>query len=134
MTTTKTKQIGYWVVTLLILLPTGGAGIPELFSHGSAATLQSLHTLGYPVYLLRITGLAKILGAITLLVNRPSRLVEWAYAGFTFLFLGATASHLLAGDAPHAPIPFTFLLLLMVSYALYPQVRRSVEHREPVPA
>lgn len=41
---------------------------------------------------------------------------EWAYAGFTFLFLGATASHLLAGDYAHAPFPFIFFVLLMASY------------------
>jgi hypothetical protein len=124
---TKAKQIAYWAVTLLVLLPTAGSGIPELFSHGPAATVQSLHTLGYPLYLMKITGLAKILGAITLLLNRPQFLVEWAYAGFSFLLLGATASHLLAGDWVHAPIPFTFLVLLMVSYGLHLHVRESME-------
>jgi uncharacterized membrane protein len=86
-----------------------------------------MHTLGYPLYIMQITGLAKILGAIPLLLNRPSRLVEWAYAGFTFLLLGATASHVLAGDAAHAPIPLVCLLLLMVSYALRPQVQEAVK-------
>ena len=124
MATTRSKQIAYWVITLLVLLSTAGSGIPELFSHGPATTVQSLRTLGYPLYLMRITGLAKILGAITLLLNRSPRLVEWAYAGFTFLFLGATASHLLAGDALHAPIPFALLLLLSVSYSLHSRVRK----------
>jgi hypothetical protein len=76
---------------------------------------------------MKITGLAKILGAMTLLLNRPHRLIEWAYAGFSFLLLGATASHLLAGDSAHAPIPFTFLVLLMVSYGLHLHVRKSME-------
>lgn len=73
---------------------------------------------------MQITGLAKILGAIPILMNRPLRLVEWAYAGFTFLLLGATASHTLAGDAAHAPVPLICFVLLMVSYFLRPQVRR----------
>lgn len=119
----KSKQIAYWATTLFVLLPSAGSGIPEVFSHGPASTVQALHTLGYPLYLMKITGLAKILGALTLLLNRPTRLVEWAYAGYAFLFLGATASHLLAGDTVHAPIPLTCFLLLMVSYALYPQAR-----------
>jgi uncharacterized membrane protein YphA (DoxX/SURF4 family) len=118
---TNWKRIAYWVTTLMVLLPSAGSGIPELFGHGPAQTVQSLHALGYPLYLMKITGLAKILGAITLLVNRPVRLVEWAYAGFSFLFLGATTSHLLAGDAVHAPIAFSLFLLLMVSYALHQQ-------------
>jgi DoxX-like family len=121
--TTKSKQNAYWGSTILVLLPTAGTGIPELFTHGPAATVQIIHTLGYPLYIMQITGLAKILGAIPLLLNRPLRLVEWAYAGFTFLLLGATASHVLAGDAAHAPVPFICLLLLMVSYVLRPQVR-----------
>ena len=124
MAATRSKRIAYWAITLLILLPTAGSGIPELFSGGPAATVQSLHQLVYPLYLMKITGVAKILGAITLLLNRPARFVEWAYAGFSFLFLGATASHLLAGDAAHAPIPLTMFLLLMVSYALHASVRR----------
>ena len=121
----KSKQIGYWIVTLLVLLPAAGTGILELFANGPAVTVQSLHMLGYPLYLMKIDGVAKLLGAITLMLNRPARLVEWAYAGFSFLFLGATASHLLAGDAAHAPIPFSLFLLLMASYRL---------HRRRVPA
>ena len=85
--------------------------------------MQAMHLLGYPLYMLRILGLAKILGAITLLLNRPTRTVEWAYAGFAFLLLGATASHLLAGDYLHAPIPFGFFLVLLLSYAFHLNAR-----------
>jgi uncharacterized membrane protein YphA (DoxX/SURF4 family) len=120
---TRTKAIAYWILTLLTLVPTAGSGIPELFSRGAAQTVQALHTLGYPLYLMKILGLAKILGAVTLLANRPVHLVEWAYAGFSFLFLGAAASHMLANDATHAPVPFCFFLLLLDSYKLHRQVR-----------
>lgn len=74
----KLKAIAYWASTILVLLPTAGTGIPELFTHGPAATVQIMHTLGYPLYIMQITGLAKILGAIPILMNRPLRLVEWA--------------------------------------------------------
>jgi hypothetical protein len=70
-----------------------------------------------------ILGLAKILGAFTLVGNRPVCLMEWAYAGFSFLFLGAAASHMLANDATHAPVPFCFFLRLLGSYKLHGQVR-----------
>ena len=126
MTATKTSRatiILYWIATILLLLPTAGSGIPELFGNGPAATVQSLHTLGYPLYLMKITGLAKILGASAILWNHPARMVEWAYAGFAFLLLGATASHLLAGDASHAPVPFVFFLLLLSSYFSAPAAR-----------
>ena len=124
MALSRARVIGYWAVTSLVLLPTAGSAFPELFSHGPAQTVESLLRLGYPLYLMKITGLAKLLGAAALLANRSRRMVEWAYAGFSFLFLGATASHFLAGDFAHAPIPFVVFLLLLVSYRLYPQVRQ----------
>ena len=119
MSSTKRIKIFYWVVTILVLLPTAGSGIPELFMNASPATLQTLHALGYPLYIVKILGLAKILGAIAILFRRFPKLTEWAYAGFAFDFLGATASHLLAGDSAHAPIPFLFFALLMGSYFLW---------------
>ena len=112
----KRNKFLYWILTLLVLAPTAGSGIPELFTSGPEAVLQAYHTLGYPLYLLKILGLSKILGAIAILYGRFPKLKEWAYAGFTFNFLGATASHLMAGDAAHAPFPFIFFLLLMGSY------------------
>jgi uncharacterized membrane protein YphA (DoxX/SURF4 family) len=116
MDTAKRNTVLYWTLTLLVLVPTAGSGIPELFTHGPGMTVQTFQMLGYPLYLLKILGLAKILGAVAILSGRSATLKEWAYAGFTFDFLGATASHVLAGDPAHAPIPFFFFALLMGSY------------------
>lgn len=118
MDTAKRDTILYWTLTLLVLAPTAGSGIPELLTHGPGMTVQTFQMLGYPLYLLKILGLAKILGAVAILSGRSAMLKEWAYAGFAFDFLGATASHVLAGDPSHAPIPFTFFVLLMGSYFL----------------
>jgi uncharacterized membrane protein YphA (DoxX/SURF4 family) len=112
----KRNTILYWVLTILVLAPTAGSGIPELFTDGPGSTVQALHMLGYPLYLMKILGFLKILGAVAILTGRFPKMKEWAYAGFTFDFLGATASHLLAGDAAHAPFPFLFFVLLMGSY------------------
>lgn len=117
-TENKGIKIGYWILTSLVLLPTVGSGIPELFIGGPEATAQSLQLLGYPLYLMRILGAAKILGGIAIFSGKSKTLKEWAYAGFAFDFLGATASHLLAGDSAHAPMPFIFFVLLMGSYYL----------------
>lgn len=110
------NKIGYWILTLLVVLPSAGSAIPELFTNGPEQVVQSLQALGYPLYFLKILGLAKILGAIAIVTNKSPKLKEWAYAGFTFEFLGATASHILAGDAAHAGFPFVFFVLLMGSY------------------
>lgn len=118
MTTRKRTTVLYWVLTLLVLLPTAGSGIPELFTDGPQSVATTMHALGYPLYLMKILGLAKILGAIAIVSNQSRTLKEWAYAGFAFDLLGATASHLLAGDAVHAPLPFVIFLMLMGSYFL----------------
>jgi hypothetical protein len=82
---------------------------------------ETLTYLGYPANLPAILGTVKRLGAPTLLQNRVATLREWAYAGFTIDLIGATASHLLAGDpAGVAMVPAMFLALLPVSYALRP--------------
>lgn len=46
---------------------------------------------------------------------------EWAYAGFTIDLIGATASHVCAGDPVGASmVPALFLIPLAVSYVLRP--------------
>jgi uncharacterized membrane protein YphA (DoxX/SURF4 family) len=92
----KGKTIGYWVTTGLIGLAflTGGAG--DLA--GGADMVAAITHLGYPAYLLTILGVAKLLGAVAVLVPRFPRLKEWAYAGIVIDLLGASASHAFTGD------------------------------------
>ena len=103
----------------MFILPVGLSGIPELFLGGPETTVKALLLLGYPLYLMKILGFAKILGSIGIITGKIPRMKEWAYAGFTFNLLGATASHLLAGDGAHAPIPFVFFLIMLGSYAYW---------------
>ena len=76
--------------------------------------LTQFTTLGYPIYLTYILSVAYVLGIFALLQNRARTLKEWAYAGFTFALLGASASHYLAEDvmanivAPLIPLVFLF--------------------------
>lgn len=109
----------YWAITVLLMVPGAGGGLVELFTGGPESVARTLVALGYPLYIMKILGLAKVLGGIAILTGRSPRLKEWAYAGFAFDFLGATASHLLAGDAAHAPAPLVFFALHIASYALW---------------
>jgi hypothetical protein len=129
----KRNQILYWALTLLVLLPAAGSAIPELFMHGPRATVESYQSLGYPLYLMKILGFAKLLGAFVILTDRNRRITEWAYAGFGILFLGATASHFLAGDPTHAPIPLLFFVVLAGSYAFWSRKNTQLfEHPEKI--
>jgi uncharacterized membrane protein YphA (DoxX/SURF4 family) len=103
--TQKQRVAAYWTLTIAILAPHALAGTWGLFTDGPAEEVASLHQLGYPVYLLKILGVSWILGAIAIVSGRSPKLKEWAYAGFSFVLLGASASHLFSGNFVHALLP-----------------------------
>jgi len=51
-------------------------------------------------------------------------LKEWAYAGFTFMWIAAVVAHYLAGDGALSLLPVALLGLLAVSY-----ITRSANRR-----
>ncbi|REK52782.1 MAG: hypothetical protein C6W55_15155 [Thermobacillus sp.] len=53
--------------------------------------------IGYPLYVLTILGVWKLLGAAALVVPVFPRLKEWAHTGIFFLMTGAALSHVMAG-------------------------------------
>ena len=63
--------------------------VAEAFSH-----------LGYPAYFRVELSWAKLLGVVVLLAPVPSRLKEWAYAGFAITLVSALIAHLAVGDGP----------------------------------
>ena len=119
MDTTKRNRIIYWVLTILLMVPGAGGGLVELFTSGPESIVKTMQLLGYPLYLMKILGFAKVLGGLAILTGKIPRLKEWAYAGFAINFLGATASHVLDDDSVNAIFPFLFFLALMASYALW---------------
>jgi hypothetical protein len=80
-------------------------------------------TLGYPVYVLTILGIWKVLGAIVLFVPGFRRLKEWAYAGIVFELSAAAVSQAVRGHAVDIIAPVILLGLTLVSWALRPESR-----------
>jgi uncharacterized membrane protein YphA (DoxX/SURF4 family) len=119
MNPTKRNKLIYWALTVLLMAPAAGGGILELFTNGPASIVATMQSLGYPLYLMKILGFAKVLGGIAILSGRSPRLKEWAYAGFSFDFLGAAASHVFAGDGACAASPLAMFGALMISYFLW---------------
>lgn len=74
--------------------------------------------LGFPSYFRIELGVAKVLGAIALLLPViPSRLKEFAYFGFAITFVSAFIAHLSSGDPISVAVaPLIFLVMLLVSY------------------
>ncbi len=120
----KTKSSLFWVVTGLFALALGSSGFGYLA--GAAQYKEGLAHLGYPDYLRYFLGVAKVLGALALVVPLPKQLKEWAYAGFTFNLLGAAYSHGMSGDnANFVIIPLVLLGLLAVSYFTYHSIQKT---------
>lgn len=115
----KTLRILYWVVTMLFVLGQGWSAF-EMLREAPRMT-QTISELGYPVYFMKILGIAKLLGIAAIVYGGFPRLKEWAYAGFTFDTIGAFFSHVSAGDAfiPIAIVPLMFLALQLASYFLW---------------
>src|SRR5438067_10453538 len=96
------KSIAYSVATTLIALETFVGGITDLV-HGGTELIAGppvvgiVTHLGYPVYILSILGVWKLLGAVVIVAPGLQRLKEWAYAGVFFELSGAAASDGLHG-------------------------------------
>jgi len=113
----------YWVATGLVAAGMGMSAFMYLSSN--PAMMSNFQALGIPVYLVTILGVAKLLGAIALVAPVWSRLKEWAYAGFTFTFLGAVWTHVATGTPWVAPL--VALLILTVSYTFWLRLKSSDE-------
>ena len=125
----KLKVIGYWATTIIVALELLAGGVADLV-HGPTLLFAGdpvvlvVAQLGYPVYLLTILGVWKLLGAIALLMPRFPRLKEWAYAGTFVEMTGAAASWAARGGGMGDIIwPLAFAVLTLASWALRPQSR-----------
>jgi hypothetical protein len=116
------RKIAYWVSTGLLAALSVFAAFAYL--SGSPQAVQGFAHVGYPQQLRVILGIAKFLGAITLVVPSLPKLKEWAYAGFTFAWISAFVAHYLAKDGSMAFMPLILLLLLAISYVTRPPSRQ----------
>jgi uncharacterized membrane protein YphA (DoxX/SURF4 family) len=116
------RKIAYWATTTVIAALSLFAAYTYL--SGSAQAVQGFAHVGYPQQLRIMLGVAKLLGAIALLIPGVPKLKEWAYAGFTFAWICAFFAHYLAKDRPEAFMPLVLLALLVVSYLTRPASRR----------
>ncbi len=118
----KLKLTVYWLTTALVCaLELFSAGFT--FAKPDEAAKGTAH-LQYPPYFPKMLAVAAILGSLTLLSPRLPRLKEWAYAGFTFLFISAAYSHYMANEPEKAPMAIVALAVLMISYFTRPVSRR----------
>jgi|SRR5579859_4480993 len=123
------RAIGYWTTTAIVTIELLVGGTSDLVRGrevlvAGQPVVEVLTHLGYPVYLLDILGIWKLLGALALLVPGFPRLKEWAYAGTLFALTGAIASGVASGDNSADLVGPGFLAACaLASWALRPQSR-----------
>jgi hypothetical protein len=113
---TKRNKIIYWIATIWLALGMLSTGAVQLLKakEGQGGVDMMTH-LGYPIYLVTIIGVWKIMGVVTILIPKFRLLKEWAYAGFFFIMSGAIFSHIASGDPMTESIPSLLLLILTVT-------------------
>ncbi|MBT2761487.1 DoxX family protein [Paenibacillus sp. ISL-20] len=120
------KMVAYWSVTLLLAAAIMLSGIGQLMQFGG--NLDLVTNLGYPLYILTILGIWKVLGAVSLVVPGLPRLKEWVHAGIFFLMTGAALSHAFANDYGdygfNLILPLSYAALNIFSWALRPAKSR----------
>lgn len=113
MFTEKRILIGLQGIIALIYSMAGLACI----SGGMTAELERL---GYPQYFPMILGPAYLLSVVSLYQKQYPFLKEWAIAGIAINLIGASASHILAGDTIVQAMPsFAIQVLFVWFYVLY---------------
>lgn len=122
----KKLKTWYWIATIifaLMMIMDGVGGITQ-----QEAGKEVLKHLGYPMYLLIIVGIAKLLGAASILQNKFISIKEWAYAGFAINFIGAFASRAFVGDGISLLIPPLIALVIMfIPYILWKKLASNVK-------
>jgi hypothetical protein len=121
----KGKNGAYWAATIVFAAFMAYDAYAYL-THEPKMT-AAMASLGYPSYFMTILGTAKLLGVVAILAPGTCRLKEWAYAGFTFTFIGAFFSHLASGQQKEAMMPLIALVIMAISYLLRPPLRRILE-------
>ena len=123
--TGKRDKIIYWIATLWLSLGMVSTGIVQLIKMDEE--VDKITQLGYPIYLLTIIGVWKLLGVVAVLVPGFPFVKEWAYAGFFFVMSGAVYSHLAVKDDPTELFgPVLLIVLTLVSWYCRPTNRKFV--------
>lgn len=115
----KKTNVLYWIFTGLFALAMSMSGIQNAMLDQASIELLNAQ-LGYPNYIIPFLGIAKILGAIAIIIPGYPRLKEWAYAGLFFDLAGATYSIVMTQELhPSMLGMLIFFALLALSYTYY---------------
>lgn len=124
----KRNKIIYWIATIWLSLGmVSTASVQLLKWKDGTGGVDRMTELGYPVYILTIIGVWKILGVLAVLSPKLPLVKEWAYAGFFFVMTGAIYSHAATGKSMNDIYPALLLLTLtFLSWYFRPSDRKII--------
>jgi uncharacterized membrane protein YphA (DoxX/SURF4 family) len=129
---TNKKKLIYIYRTLLILLAIFFTISGFLEITKNPAIYPKTIRMGYPPFFILTLGIAKIVGAFTLLIPNLKRLKEWAIAGFTFdVIFAFVSSYAIDSSADCIKAAIVFCLL-MLTYSLFLKKEALQENSEAV--
>jgi len=113
----KAIKTTYWISTIILCLFMAFSAFLYMTAPAMPA---NFHHLGFPDYFRVELAVGKIIGVIFLLAPLCRRYKEWAYAGFSIVFISAFIAHSMAGD-PLAVLsgPVVAMVILVISYVTY---------------
>lgn len=117
----KTQKIIYWITTGLF----SAVMLLQAYAYLATDMMKGAFThLGLPDYFRVELAIAKLLGAIVLIIpTLKGRVKEWAYAGFSIVLVSGFIAHFSKGDPASVWImPLVPFALLLVSYFLYHKI------------
>ena len=123
----KKTNIAYWIVNGLFAAFMIFSSLDNVVT-GEQSVAFIHDKMGYPVYFIAWIGVAKILGAIAILLPMvPARMKEWAYFGFFMDLSTAIYSFIALGEpaSGYAPM-FIFVAVLIAAYTLHHKRLRAI--------
>ncbi|MCD2258372.1 DoxX family protein [Psychroserpens luteolus] len=117
----RTTKIVYWISTILLSLIFLYSA--QMYFFNTEMVKGYFEALSYPSYIVIPLAIIKVLGVIMILWRKSNWLTEWAYAGFFFDLILATAAHQNAGHA--IGLSVAGIPMLLVSYFLGKRVRSN---------
>ena len=119
----KIQKIIYWIATIalsIIMLYSA-----QMYFFKTELIEGLFKSFNYPNYIIIPLAILKILGVIMILRRRSPWLTEWAYAGFFFDVILATAAHHFAGH--EVGLSVYTIPIILISYFLSKDVRNNYE-------
>lgn len=125
----KSNKIIFGICLSIFSIAIIGAVVNSIINYDTVVlTFQSL---GYPVYLIHLLGVAQIIGLMLIILNKDRLLVEWVYAGFFMNFLLGCIAHL-ATNSGNGASAVICIVILLTTYIQAKKVRAFKKQSFPI--